>query len=94
MAVLLSVVGMDRTVLRLVAAIEEFESVRAELAALPERNTRRAMPAEMTELEMTLLESREAEADQAIISALCDIAADEAAGDFDASLLAFIPRAG
>jgi hypothetical protein len=88
------VIVMDRTVLRLVAAIEEFESVRAELAALPDRSARRGMPAEMTELEMTLLESREAEADQAIISALCDIAADEAAGDLDASLLAFIPRAG
>ena len=81
--------------MRLVAAIEEFESVRAELAALPQRCSRHAVPAEMIELEMTLLESREAAADQAIISALCDIAAgEEAGGDVDdAGILALVARA-
>jgi hypothetical protein len=84
---------MDNTVVRLMAAIEEFESVRAERAALPERHARRALPPELTELELTLLDAREAEADQAIISALCDVKAEEHHEELDLGSLAFLPRA-
>jgi hypothetical protein len=69
---------MNDSVMRLVAAIEEFEAVRAQLAALPPE-PRCGVEGELHNLEWDLLASREAAADRAVIEALCLLDVETAA---------------